>query len=446
MSANNFPMKVLGFKDLGQRILNTEENKPNFHYVPEFPNSHQELKFRFLPLLFLHDQEPMYFRNQIRDYLSLYAKMLRLDARSIILTSERNSPELDAFCRYFGSIPCFWFSNALLASEWYAADRFRLVDKHTKLRYKFSCLNRLISHGREYRLVISAHLLNSVDHAHLQLSCSTIDPSTGIKSTQLKKFLSSDHAALVGILDGRSTPVSININHNDISSSVIKNASFNTNREYFDETFCHIVTETTFNDTLHLTEKSLRPFVNRRPFILAAAAGSLKTLREYGFKTFNDFWSEDYDDITDNSKRLSAILQLISEINAMPLSKMEKMLANMQPILDYNRSHFYDKLPSIAVNELKNNLISAAKECRKQTAKGYHLKALERLSDDEYLYMLRNDIEDNFGSIIDTISNLNTKELNLRSIRGIQELQGLGIDLKGGKEMLVSTLQSMFNN
>ena len=159
LSANNFPMRIKGFKDMGSRIVDNQAG----HYY--WGTSLPEINLRFFPLLFLHDQEPMLFNAQRLSYLEMYLREARLDGRSIILTSEQNSRELDAFCEHFGAVPCYWFSNAALALEWYGNDYFRIPHAGSPyLRFKFSCLNRLIGQTRQYRPIIAAHLLNIVDH------------------------------------------------------------------------------------------------------------------------------------------------------------------------------------------------------------------------------------------------------------------------------------------
>ena len=71
----------------------------------------------------------------------------------------------------------------------------------------------------------------------------------------------------------------------------------------------HVVSETIFyQEKLHLTEKIFKPICARRPFILVGAKGNLAYLRSYGFKTFDQWISEDYDHEEDNEKRLLMIV------------------------------------------------------------------------------------------------------------------------------------------
>ena len=49
-----------------------------------------------------------------------------------------------------------------------------------------------------------------------------------------------------------------------------------------------------FNNIIHITEKTYKPIAFMQPFILVAAAGSLRHVQDMGFKTFNEFWDESY--------------------------------------------------------------------------------------------------------------------------------------------------------
>lgn len=441
LSASNFPMKVRGFSDLGSRIINLTNMVNHGTDLDEIP-------LRMYPLLFLHDQEPIMFTQQLEQYLKLYLIECKIDARNIILTSEQHSPQLDFFCKCFGSIPCHWFSNAALSIEWYADDDFRLpFNANPNLKFKFSCLNRLISNQRQYRPVIAAHLLDTVDHDKLQLSCSMIDPNDNrCHASRLHDSLPSRHKQLVSRFAGAKQPLELNISFNDIVDRKIKNTSYSLNYQYFDETFCHIVTETLFyGSTLHLTEKSLRPIVNQRPFILAGPPRSLDYLRRYGFRTFHDFWDESYDHIYDANLRLDAILKLISDINMWPLSKMQKTLSEMSEILQHNRYVFHNKLADSVKEELINNLTSAIWRCRTQPNQGWHIRALDAMTDEEYNESVLGMIPDDGSNPFQAALSYDSRQLRNRAAGGINQLMRLDIKMEDDRHAMASALRSLIN-
>lgn len=433
-------MRVKGFKDIGTRII--DHDAAHYFWGTNLP----EINLRFYPLLFLHDQEPMYYSKQKTAYMEMYLRDMRLDGRSIVLTSEKNSSELDAFCQAFGSVPCYWFSNAALALEWYGKEYYRLPHAgHKHLRYKFSCLNRLISHQRQYRPIIAAHLLNTVDHDKLQLSCSMVDPTTGKKASQLHAASPPNHKELVQRFSGHRDPLLLNIKLKDVKDGVISNASYDTSRDYFIDTFCHVVTETLFYEkTLHLTEKSFRPMVNERPFILVGPPRSLEYLRSYGFKTFDDYWDESYDIIDDPDQRLDKIMNLITEINNWSLDDMSKKLASMSSILQHNRHVFLNLLPAKIREELINNLSAAVFACKKKKLTGHHIKSLESMTEQQYNDLMLGEMEEDlYSNPMDAINNFDSNLLRVRAATGIRELRQLGIEIAPNKDAMVQVLKSL---
>ena len=105
------------------------------------------------------------------------------------------------------------------------------------------------------------------------------------------------------------------------------------------ESFCNIVTETFFNEfnTIFITEKIEKCFSAGQPFIVVSNPGFLKKLKELGFKTFSDWWDEDYDLIEDNEQRLQKIYSVIDKINKLSLEELEKMYKEMHYIFHHNK-------------------------------------------------------------------------------------------------------------
>lgn len=84
---------------------------------------------------------------------------------------------------------------------------------------------------------------------------------------------------------------------------------------YYQSSLISVVTETNFeNNDIFNTEKIFKPMVHRHPFILVGPYKSLAHLREMGYKTFNDFWDESYDDIEDPRERLVKIVEVCKDI------------------------------------------------------------------------------------------------------------------------------------
>ena len=104
--------------------------------------------------------------------------------------------------------------------------------------------------------------------------------------------------------------------------------------------FIDIVAETfTSGDCFFVTEKTVRPMLLKKPFIIMGSKDYLCYLRQLGFKTFQtpnlDFWSEDYDGYAGRD-RYVRILALIDELAKKSKEKLQDLYQAMQPILDHN--------------------------------------------------------------------------------------------------------------
>jgi len=109
--------------------------------------------------------------------------------------------------------------------------------------------------------------------------------------------------------------------------------------------FVTIVNETKYGvPTATLTEKTLYPARLYRPFILVAPPFSLEYAKSLGFKTFDRWWSEEYDAITNHTERLNAIFDIIEDLDNKPIEELQKMLIEMEDVLRWN-NYVYKTLP-----------------------------------------------------------------------------------------------------
>jgi hypothetical protein len=88
-------------------------------------------------------------------------------------------------------------------------------------------------------------------------------------------------------------------------------------------------------NTFFPTEKTVRPMLLKKPFIVFGSRNYLEHMRQMGFRTFSDFWDEDYDGY-EGADRLHHIQQLIDSIASRPIDQLESMYWDMQYTLDHN--------------------------------------------------------------------------------------------------------------
>lgn len=111
------------------------------------------------------------------------------------------------------------------------------------------------------------------------------------------------------------------------------------------KSFCSVVTETFFDkesikdyhNVTFITEKIEKCIAAGQPFILVGTPGYLKKLHELGFKTFDKWWDESYDEESDDIKRLNKIKEVILELSKKSLIELENMYMEMIKVLKINQ-------------------------------------------------------------------------------------------------------------
>lgn len=107
------------------------------------------------------------------------------------------------------------------------------------------------------------------------------------------------------------------------------------------------------------TEKVFKPIANFQPFLLVTFRGGLKLLKELGFKTFDGFIDESYDEIEDTSLRLEKIYEEIKKLCHMSNEELHNWYWSMEDILLHNQklllNYHKTKLYGLEfINELYN--------------------------------------------------------------------------------------------
>lgn len=101
----------------------------------------------------------------------------------------------------------------------------------------------------------------------------------------------------------------------------------------FYQSYLHIVIETSIY-SVFFSEKTFKPMKYFQPFVLIGGVGSLKKLKELGYKTFEDYIDEGYDDIVNNQERIEYAVK--SSIDFMMQDNLPKILKDMYHILKHN--------------------------------------------------------------------------------------------------------------
>jgi hypothetical protein len=86
-----------------------------------------------------------------------------------------------------------------------------------------------------------------------------------------------------------------------------------------------------------LSEKLFKGFLYKTPFITFAQHGTLKTLRELGFSTFDWLIDESYDEEINDRKRLKMVLDEIERLLNTPIKEIEDKIKEHEYELNWNR-------------------------------------------------------------------------------------------------------------
>tara|TARA_R100001082_G_C4365510_1_gene161697 strand:- start:547 stop:1890 length:1344 start_codon:yes stop_codon:yes gene_type:complete len=119
------------------------------------------------------------------------------------------------------------------------------------------------------------------------------------------------------------------------------NFSHQYKRVYF-----NIVTESAYYDEcIYFSEKTFRPIGQLTPFILMSTPYSLAKLREMGFKTFNGWIDERYDNEKDNDKRFFMILDAVKNLCNLNKEEIHDWYYSLTDILIHNQKVLRDYQP-----------------------------------------------------------------------------------------------------
>jgi hypothetical protein len=103
----------------------------------------------------------------------------------------------------------------------------------------------------------------------------------------------------------------------------------------------------------HLHSSTFNPMYCGHPIIQFGPHKTLEVMKEYGFKTFNKWWDESYDDEKDDWKRLKMIMDLALKISKIDNNILLGIYKNMKDVLQHNinvienydiKTNLYDRI------------------------------------------------------------------------------------------------------
>jgi hypothetical protein len=114
--------------------------------------------------------------------------------------------------------------------------------------------------------------------------------------------------------------------------------------EHFSNSYLNIVIESHMDvdksEGVLLTEKTFKPIKNAQPFVIFGAKGSLQTLRELGYKVFDDVFDNRYDNIENTYERFMALIKLVTNLLENPNFVLKEFYIKCKDDLLHNQELF----------------------------------------------------------------------------------------------------------
>lgn len=121
----------------------------------------------------------------------------------------------------------------------------------------------------------------------------------------------------------------------------INNPASDIHEIHYNNTFISLIPETHVEEgILFRTEKIYKTLAVGHPFIVFSCSGFLKSLKELGFKTFDPWIDESYDNESDWIVRLNMITNEIKKLSLYSIDKLHEIRNEMQEVLIHNKMLF----------------------------------------------------------------------------------------------------------
>ena len=282
------------------------------------------------------DQEPLH-RDRVANVLPRFRECYGDDRgpdEVIIVHSERDSENIDWIENNYGVKSQYYFFHAWASLDWYRGYDRSLLSipfQNRKIKHTFLCPNNIIGGQRKHRLELLSEL---VDRDLIEDNFVSFPERCPYENKTVAE-LCREYDIALGSID---LPLII-----DQGSDYAGNSHKIDMWSFADLSLLQVVTETVYSGRRsHLTEKTFKSIVMQQPFVLVSCRGSLDYIRSYGFKTFGEFWNEDYDDYDDNT-RIMRIGKLLNDINNLSVKEKVTLQKHLAPIVEHNFNWFYSQ-------------------------------------------------------------------------------------------------------
>ena len=222
------------------------------------------------------------------------------------------------------------------------AEQFTLNSHNKEITKYFGCY---VSRSNYPRLAFASYLYQNYQEKvdltyHLDPSSDYHKSHIGIE--KLMHLFGSNSVIVKNALTFLPKTPILPSNENIVSYPIVGSSQSLIDR--YKNIFLDLVLETFFSgETISTSEKTFRCFATKTPFLLFGAKDSLQFYKNHGFKTFNQWWDETYDEAGEQH-RIVSMLRIIDSIATLPLSDIQSMYKEMETVLEHNYQHYHTKI------------------------------------------------------------------------------------------------------
>jgi hypothetical protein len=240
------------------------------------------------------------------------------------LLAQYNIPFLPLHIRMWESYSCYYHKSRTVQLP-----QRDVIDK------RFICFNRLFrSHRFHLLALLHQQKLLSEFYFSFARRCQGSDAKIAVRQ-QCSGLHDTDQ--VINSIDQLYDHLPMVLDRSDYDRNLIMPQLMDSALHYYMRSGISIVTETFFDrQDLFISEKSYNPMRYLQPFIIVGQAGTLSALRSDGYKTFDTWWDESYDDVIDDQARMHIVVDIISRIAAWSDSKFKQFLIDSREICLHN--------------------------------------------------------------------------------------------------------------
>ena len=203
----------------------------------------------------------------------------------------------------------------------------------TKIKHRYLSMAQGVPRHHRYAMTYQLYKNNLLEHG--AVSCSAYEnfhynTRPGTTDEYMSKLENFEQTVFDSFKQSLPHTIDNQINIHQVG---------NDESHLFENVFVNLVNETHQpDDRVFITEKTYRAINYCRPFIINGDKGSLTYLKEMGFKTFDQFWDESYDDEESDHVRITKITEVVRDICHRSNEELLTQYNDMLPILRHNYS------------------------------------------------------------------------------------------------------------